>query len=817
MPRSINLTTDPTPPAFARGGEGEGLALSQLARVLRRGWAFIAVPTLAVALGAGVFVQTVSPRYTGEAKLILESRDPAFARNAAERNEQNTPIDEQAVASQVQVVMSRDLAREAIRRLKLVGNPEFDPEASSPGPVKSFLMMLGIVAAPSERAAEDRILDTYLDHLLVYPVGKSRILAVEFKAKDAALAAEAANTVAEVYIASLAAAAVDTARYASTWLGTNVEALRKRVAEAEARVESYRASHGLIGAGSTGTQPLSAQQLSELSSQLSQARTIKADLGARVRMLKEMIKEGRAFEIPDVANNELIRRTIESRITLRSQLALESRTLLPAHPRIKELKAQLDDLETQIKAAAERIVRTLENDAKIAGARVESLQAAVDGQQTVVAQGNSSEVELRALEREAKVQREQLESYLARYREAAARDAGNASPADARIVSRAVVPELPSFPKKLPILAFATLLALLLSAGGVVARHLLTTPGGPGGGRRRLTESDLEAWEADETAPDRGRLAYPEPLPPTRRPDSPGFAPAFAPMPAAAEQTAASAETASHGSEAGSEAVAKVSQAVSRGSEAVSQAVAAAAAMLPIAPPTSQAPPRKPPPAAKTQPHVSAPDSAYELDALLARLDGVAVEAGHCLLVIETKPEREGGLFDVLSRTLAKRGSTLTLDLEGKAAGKRRPGLTDLVAGEAGFGDIIQALPGSRLHVVGRGILDPQVLVEEPQGLAIGFNALAQAYDWVVCRLRVADAQAGNALCTAVAACMDTVVIASNAAADDPGLVALYGLAEESGARQILVARDNIPAPAPRRSRSQPATAQQELPLRRSA
>ena len=42
---------------------------------------------------------------------------------------------------------------------------------------------------------------------------------------------------------------------------------------------------------------------------------------------------------------------------VRAQLALESRPLLPAHPRIKELNAQLEDLDAQIKASAERVVR----------------------------------------------------------------------------------------------------------------------------------------------------------------------------------------------------------------------------------------------------------------------------------------------------------------------------------------------------------------------------------------------------------------------------------------------------------------------------
>ena len=749
----------------APGSASEGLALSQMMRVLRRSWAFILVPTLVVAVAAGVFVQTVAPRYTAEAKLLLESRDAAFARNATERD-QAAPIDEQGVASQVQVVMSRDIAREAIRRLNLVGNPEFDPTAAEIGPLRRVLMMLGIGANPLERPAEDRVLDAYFERLLVYPAGKSRILTVEFRSGDPELAARAANTIAELYIQSLEAAKVDTARYASTWLGGNIDGLRARVAEAEAKVEAYRAKSGLIGTGGTSNQPLGGQQLGELSSQLSQARTIKADLTARVKLLKEMIKEGRAFEIPDVANNELIRRTVESRMTLRAQLALESRTLLPAHPRIKELSAQLEDLETQIKAAAERIVRTLENDAKIAGARVESLQAAVDGQRDVVAQGNSSEVQLRALEREAKAQREQLESYLARYREAAARDAESATPADARIVSRAVVPEMPSFPKKVPVVGFAAALAFMLSAAAVLGRHLLASPDASARGAPAPDRAETEeAHDRDLLAE---RSGYPEPMPPgparERRYGLPAFAAfenaftANARFPGLAAQDGLLRMPASG-----------LSSAQASGTEGAADDRETDAA------------------------EPDAENSPYDLDLLIERLRTVQAEAGRCVLVVETAARAAGapGLALSLGRTLSARGRTLCVDVSGEASGPDDPGLTDLVAGEAAFLDVIHAQPGSRLHVVRSGSVDREVLMDEPTGLAIGFNAMAQAYDWVIGRLVVRDGEADHSLMSALTVCSDAVVIASDADPEDADLVALYGLAVEAGAILVLVARDH--------------------------
>jgi uncharacterized protein involved in exopolysaccharide biosynthesis len=380
----------PFSPAAPASGEA---TIADLLGAMRRDWRFIAIPTLLVCLAAIVFVSVVSPRYTGEARLILQTADSYYTRPGQERGADVIQlIDEQAVASQVQVVMSRDIAREAIRRLRLVGNPEFDPGAQDVGLLRRIVGMIGLSKEGASRPAEDRVLDKFYDSLLVYPVGRSRIVSIEFRSKDPDLAARAANTIAELYLTQQEDNKKDLARSASTWLGQNIDGLRTRVAEAEARVEAFRARTGLLTG--TGTNTLSAQQLSELSAQLAQARTAQSDAQVRAQLIRDLVREGRAFEIPDVANNELIRRLVEQRINLRAQLALESRTLLPQHPRMKELNAQLQDLEGQIRSAAERTSRTLENEAGIAGSRVQGIEAAIDQQKKVVATANEGEVQL---------------------------------------------------------------------------------------------------------------------------------------------------------------------------------------------------------------------------------------------------------------------------------------------------------------------------------------------------------------------------------------------------------------------------------------
>ena len=86
-------------------------------------------------------------------------------------------------------------------------------------------------------------------------------------------------------------------------------------------------------------------------------------------------------------------------------------------------------------------------------------------------------MQLRALEREAKAQRELLESYLSKYRESTARESIASAPtADVRIISRAVASKTPYFPKKLPTVFVAALATLLLSCGLIVTGEILAAP-----------------------------------------------------------------------------------------------------------------------------------------------------------------------------------------------------------------------------------------------------------------------------------------------------------------------------------------------------
>jgi uncharacterized protein involved in exopolysaccharide biosynthesis len=466
--------------------------LSRLGRTLARKRWWVIGPTLAAFLGAAVFVNVVKPRYTSDARLLLENQDDFLGRpDKADRGDGNGP-DAEAVQSQIQLLTSRDLARRAIRSLDLKGDAEFDPLANGVGAFTRVMVLLGIARDPTLMSPEDRIMEKFSERLAVLSPTKTRVLSVEFTSRNPELAARGANAVAESYIEMQQEAKREMARSAAGSLATLVAALRERVADAEAKVEAYRADSGLlIGANNT---IIPTQQLGELNNQLSSARAAQAEAQAKANLLCDMLRQGRVGEIPDVANNETIRRIFEQRVSLRAQMALESRTLLPMHPRIKELTAQLADIDQQWRAAAERTARTLENEARIAAARVDNLTRVLNDQKRVAGSAGAEEVKLRELERAARQLKEQLEAETAKYQQAQAREQMKATPADARIIQRALAPQLPAFPKKVPIVAFSTLATFLLSLGAIIAAELLT-------GRAR---ADAHPEETD-TAPEKGQ------------------------------------------------------------------------------------------------------------------------------------------------------------------------------------------------------------------------------------------------------------------------------------------------------------------------
>ena len=445
-----------------------------LGRLLTAVWerkALVAGLTAAAAGLAFVVTGMINPLYKSETRLLIETREPVYSSDQSSPAA-STALDERAVTSQVEILRSTDLIKQVARELDLSSREEFDP-AADPSALGDFLVMLGLKKSPLEVPAEERVLKEFYSKLEVYAVPGSRVIGIEFSSEDASLSAEVLNALVDAYLASQSEAKLENNTDASAWLEPEIARLRELVRESEAKVAEYRSQSGLLLVNQQDT--ISAKQLSDISTELSRVRGERADAEARAQSVRNALENGQAVDaVSDVLSSPVVQRLRESEGNIRAQLADLSTTLLEGHPRMKGLRAQLSDVETQIRGEIRKVLSSLESNARVAGLREQELTAQLNALKVGSGREGEEAVELRSLEREAAAQRDLLETYLGRYREAASRSEPKALPADARVISRAVPASESFYPKKGPIIVVSALATLLLASIGVMLGELFS-------------------------------------------------------------------------------------------------------------------------------------------------------------------------------------------------------------------------------------------------------------------------------------------------------------------------------------------------------
>ncbi len=697
--------------------------LRQLFAGMARNWPRILGVALVVTGLALAFAWTASPKYRSETRLLIETRESVFTR--PDTAEGNRPIlDEEGVTSQVEVISSTDILKRVAGDLDLARLPEFD-EAAGMSFLGRLLVVTGLKSDPGEIPAEERVLKAMREKLNVYRVEKSRVIVIQFSSRDPQLAAAIPNAIADTYIAAQGSAKLESNSAATGWLAPEIEDLSRKVKEAEARVADYRARSDLLLGQNNSV--LATQQLSELSSELSRVRAGRAAAEATAASVREALRRGGSLDaVPEVLSSTLIQRLRERQLQLRSDIADLSTTLLDNHPRIRALRSQLADLDRQIRVEAEKVLTALHTEAETAQAREAQLVADVNTLKAQSARAGEQEVELNALEREANAQRQLLESYMTRYREASSRQDRNYLPVDARVFSRAAVPSEPYFPKTVPIVGAAFVASLLGMAVVTLLAELFS------GRAMRPAAGARPAPVAEVAMP---VAAAPPPAPPV-----------------------ADTEEVGDAKEAGEGAV---------------------------------VPPPSP--------------GLGEIDVDKAAEKLVAGGVRRAIFVSPEGDEAAASAI-LVAREVADAGLRVILvDLTASGAASRAmletavfPGITNLLASEAQFSDVIHTDGFSDCHVIPVGTADPLRAMRAADRLPIIMQSLTTAYDLVVVECGPTDAHGIRRLVGD-----DTEIFVSVLEAGESVVDTTVGLIEDGFPDVTLVTpagRDTPGAPRPGRS-----------------
>jgi exopolysaccharide transport family protein len=715
------------------GHQDVDIDLGGLFRAIWRRRGKVLLATVAFAGFAFIGANLMSPEYQGEARLLIESRQAEFSgANQVQSQTADSPFDESGISSQVQVLRSADLIKQVAREMKLYELPEFDP-TTNPSAISDILVMLGIKKNPLDLPPEERVLKEFQKKLQVYQVEKSRVIAMQFTSEDPKLAAAIPNAMAKVFLSLQSGAKLDSNSEASRWLEPEIANLREKVREAEAKVADYRASSDLLLTGETGG-TFATKQLNDISTELARVRGERANAEARSENVRTALASGRAVDtLNDVVASPMIQRLKETESNIQGQIADLSTTLLDGHPRLKGLKSQLQGIRAQILSETKKILGSLENEANVSQLRERQLIAQLNTLKANSAKAGEDEVGLRALEREATAQRQLLETYLARYREATSRSGENAAPADARVISQAVEPTEVSFPKVLPITIVAAFASFLVSSVVIMLSELFS-----GRALRPVGRRDEEMFDEEqlEIQPQENK---PEPQTATR------------PAHAQAEPI------------------------VTR-EPVIATAVAPAPVKVQLPEPEEDDFS-----IASVADHLSADDVRVAISVSPAGDEGSMNAVALARLVAE-----EGRKIVLIDLT----GSACPTQLMTQTAGLA--GITNLLMGEVPFTETIHADRLSDAHIIPQGDADPVLAMRGIERLQMIIDALSNAYDTVLIECGPADVNAIGKVTRA----RDTKIIISAPAVGNEEIIDLItGFGEAGFGEIVLMTGTGYPQP----------------------
>lgn len=693
----------------------------------------------------------MAPRYTSEVQLAISAKSTNPFPDAKDRGgspDAVTPrLDREAINTHVNALASPDLALQVAKQLGLFAIPEFN---SAVGSVDTFDQLMRVIGMGGPRANEtdtDRVLGVIKRNLRISAEKDSRFIRIGFTATDPELAASFANDLADAYRKRLVDVPVRETNDAVKALLPQMEKLRGEVIAADAEVERFRARTDQFRAGPQST-PVNDQRMAALNDELTKADSARAEAESRWRTANDLSRSGSAEVLPEVQKSVVIQGLINQRVRLERQVSEASAMLLPAHPRMRQLNADLAGLKRSIDAEVGKVVQSLEKEFRSAGLRVADINRQIGQLKTKVVNTSGDEAQLKSLEAAAKSKRAELDRLQKQFEDNKTLVVTRSVPIEAQIVSAARASYLVTFPKKTQVALLAMAGTLLIGLAIAFVREVWTH----GHGNRPRPQS---SGSTPPSGIERRKAREPE-LPE-------GIAASAARSAGAANSVAAATATAT----APAGAAPNLSIPEGRLNAAVHRETTRTQAPAPVVTPQRAAPA-----AARAAPSAALPVSAGTALGDVARhlLTNASSDAGYRTLVSSETPgidpvgeaiDLVGAIADAGKRVLlidwSPDGSSLARDL----GISPKAGIGEVLRGEAGFEDIISIIPGTAIHFIATGTgISSEVEAMDADGLNLILDALDEAYDHIIV---VGQLVAARALFEAIEGRFDAGVAISDA------------------------------------------------------
>ncbi len=421
------------------------MSFNQFIAVLRARWKIALGVWLFIVLTTLVVSVLLPKKYTASASIVLDIKSPDFVAGGYVPGLLNTSY----MATQVDILTSDRVARRVVTMLRLAENQEireqWQRETSGRGDFTAWLAKL------------------LLDNLEVLPSKASNVLNISFKGVDAQFSALMANAFVQAYTDTTLELRVDPARQYSGFFDSRSKAYRETFEKAQARLSAFQKEHGLLATDER--LDIETSRLAELSSQLVGVQAATAESNSRVAQARRS-----GDDMRDVLTDPMVTTLRADLSRQESQLQQMKARLGDAHPQVIELQASINDVRSRIVTETRKVTGSVTASNNINAAREAQIKASLDEQRSKVVKLKELRDDALILQKDVETAQRAYDTVLARLNQTNLESQSTLT--NVGVLSAAVEPPYPSFPKIPLFVGVAAVVGALLAMGFALMREM---------------------------------------------------------------------------------------------------------------------------------------------------------------------------------------------------------------------------------------------------------------------------------------------------------------------------------------------------------
>ncbi|MCV0370272.1 exopolysaccharide transport family protein [Filomicrobium sp.] len=388
----------------------------------KRHWRMIGMTTIGTAVVVTAIALALPKYYEASTRMLIDPRGLDVIDKGVTPGPATVEQGSALVESEVHFLSSDSVLSKVIAKHNLVDDPEFN--GTDGGPLSFITDSIATVRAGVESAlgmearnppAELITLQSLRESIFAMREPTSYTVDIGIATKSPQKSADIANWITEEYLTTrLSTRASATARAGQSLVG-RLDELRNDVEVAESKVEDFKRAYDIFTASG---QLVTEQQLSELNTQLGNARAETLRARSRLEQIRSLASAGLGPDATlEALSSENIRRLREQYATVRQRQAALGSQLLPSHPAMRQVSQEVAIAKRQLDDELKRIEQTAQLDLDRAMGNERKLEIKLAEAKKISSETNDRLVKLRELEREAEARRSVYSAFLLRSRE----------------------------------------------------------------------------------------------------------------------------------------------------------------------------------------------------------------------------------------------------------------------------------------------------------------------------------------------------------------------------------------------------------------